>query len=981
MIPSADTRLMLRLEEARKREQEQLNNNAKGSHLLEQTKWLRSELERTVQRDRQHMPPAGRGAGSPPGGVRIGSSRSLSPQRSYTVKDLSGLWQLISTEEGGHPIEYPLTVRHSVQSGKIQGTADVNGTNFMLSGAVHSRTAVFNIHWGVGAVSSVKLERTSENTFAGTYLNSYNGASGTAKVIVSMTSQLTSGASVIDSVSNTRVTLEARYSGDSPVLTGSWWVVGPDNIRRLRTEAELILPQHELPTPPPHSHPLMVAPSSPTRSVGYQSRASGSPHSSPVRVITPTRGSPQRTEQAADELVRAEKEKAALEHRLAEANQKVAELKAELRYPPSMSSSPMVGVGIESSPPLSSIPVAVSPSVGNQSIPRQILSPSPASPPPQNTEPVAGGIISPPPVGIPSDVTSQQVNGVTTTTTVAIQPHQIPVSPQSPIAQEPHRSSPPSRPVCRSPASPTAGGPPSLKSSLDGPSRMPQLSHSAAIPPPEMPSSEQPSVSSIPPAQPMPSAVVSASGEVSNTPTESNISVNDTHAQADELARKAASEEQAAKERLAAERSAAEQQALEAAARKAAEDAAVAEREAAEKKAAEDAEKQAAEKREAERVAEQKAAEESQRLEAERKAAEEAKQAEAAKKEAEQLAAENKKAEDDERAAAEKKAAEEAEKEAAAKIATEEAEKEAAAKKAAEEAEKEAAAKKAAEEAEKEAAEKKAAEEAEKEAAAKKAAEDAEKEAAAKKAAEEAEKEAAAKKAAEEAEKEAAAKKAAEDAEKEAAAKKAAEEAEKEAAAKKAAEEAEKEAAAKKAAEDAEKKAAEEAEKEAAKKAAETKAAAKKAAKKKEELELGEGEWIEMRKLGDWTEWYDVDKKAFRYEKDEKMVGSILDTKEVDLDAEANKLLEGKKWVSTSRNDKTYFYHKTTKVSVNKLTKVVQDNLKATQTELEARLAATSVNMKTTAVAVVDGDKEVPLKDAFVTLFNVVSSRDPQKKK
>ena len=434
MIPNADSRLIIRLEEAKRREQEQSNHNARGGNLLEQTKWLRSELERTVH-TRGSLPPAGRGGGSPVRGspvrgspVRIVPNRSLSPQRSYSVKDLSGLWLLISTEEGGHPIEYPLTVKHSVQTGKILGTADVNGTNFMLSGAVHSRTAVFNIHWGVGAVSSVKLERTSESTFGGTYLNSYNGASGTAKVIVSVTNQLTAGATVIDSVSNTRVALEARYSGDSPVLTGSWWVVGTDNIRRLRTEAELIIPQHELPVPPPHTHPLPVS-SSPTRSVGYQSRAS--PSGSPHRATSPVRGSPQRNE-ASEELARVEREKAALEHRLAETNQKVAILKAEIRSTSTAAVSPAPPTVVrESSPPFSSIPQAISPSVGYQSVTRQIISPSPATHFVTSTAP---SVISPP------DIQAFDATNGNSTVVIA---SQIPASPLSPMAQEPHRSSPP----------------------------------------------------------------------------------------------------------------------------------------------------------------------------------------------------------------------------------------------------------------------------------------------------------------------------------------------------------------------------------------------------------------------------------------------------------------------------------------------------------------------------------------------------------
>eukprot|EP00659_Diplonema_papillatum_P019457 gene19457-29985_t len=215
-----------RLQEARERESELAGT--RDAHVAQQTMWLREEIERALS---EKQPP--------PGGA---SPRQRTPPPKETV-DLTGTWQLESQEDSGsEPVQYPLYISHNAASGELSGTAEVNLTHFRLTGTFESEERVsFNLHWGVGAISSIQLQRVGfpPTLFTGAYINSYNGSRGRAVLRLRTSVKLIPNMRVTDVVTNKTAILEGRYTGDSAVLEGSWWLIDEDGVRRLRTEAEI----------------------------------------------------------------------------------------------------------------------------------------------------------------------------------------------------------------------------------------------------------------------------------------------------------------------------------------------------------------------------------------------------------------------------------------------------------------------------------------------------------------------------------------------------------------------------------------------------------------------------------------------------------------------------------------------------------------------------------------------------------------------
>eukprot|EP01064_Diplonema_japonicum_P018241 TRINITY_DN26920_c0_g1_i1.p1 TRINITY_DN26920_c0_g1~~TRINITY_DN26920_c0_g1_i1.p1 ORF type:complete len:820 (+),score=162.95 TRINITY_DN26920_c0_g1_i1:40-2499(+) len=242
--------------------QERQENLSEGNPLTGQTQWLKEEIKKTLA-EKQYVSPVRTGSRSPP--------KDGNPLET-PFTDICGVWHLESREDGSmEPVKYPLHINHNIRSGELTGTAVVSNQHFTLSGSYKHPRASFNLHWAIGAISCIHVEKVSPSTFIGTYINSYNGSKGVAKITMTAPVKLKGGLDVIDVVTGKNARLESKYDGDSTVLMGSWWLIDEDGVRRLRTEAEVaakdmsaspvpVVAAAQIQAPPPSTLPTASSP-------------------------------------------------------------------------------------------------------------------------------------------------------------------------------------------------------------------------------------------------------------------------------------------------------------------------------------------------------------------------------------------------------------------------------------------------------------------------------------------------------------------------------------------------------------------------------------------------------------------------------------------------------------------------------------------------------------------------------------------------
>ena len=253
----------------------------------------------------------------PPEVVGMPSYDATSPYRRASVSpprapvDLTGTWVMESREtEREELTTYPISITHNTTTQDLTGTAEVSGSHFAVKGSYDNNWATFNLHWGAGFVSSVKVERQLSGILAGSYLNNYNQSRGSARLKRAGQSmgEIRPGAEVVDTVTSKSAVIESKYEGDSYVLEGSWWLVDVDGVRRLRTEAEIC--------------PKVIG-ASPPRAFSQR-----------VRSKSPMRQSPARQTPDDRQMV------IALEQKLADSNMRAEALAHQLRAERLRSSSP-----------------------------------------------------------------------------------------------------------------------------------------------------------------------------------------------------------------------------------------------------------------------------------------------------------------------------------------------------------------------------------------------------------------------------------------------------------------------------------------------------------------------------------------------------------------------------------------------------------------------------------------------------------------